>query len=74
MVIRVVLKRIEKFISIHGNTYDYSKVKYDGMHKKVCIICPKHGEFWQTPANHLKNHGCEANFPRRSIRQDLQMH
>ena len=20
---------------------------------KVCIICPKHGEFWQTPDAHI---------------------
>ena len=49
---------IEKFISIHGNTYDYSKVKYDGMHKKVCIICPEHGEFYQTPSKHILGQRC----------------
>ena len=27
------------------------------MEQKVCIICPIHGEFWQTPHNHLK-YGC----------------
>ena len=43
---------------IHDNKYDYSKVKYVNTNTKVCIICPEHGEFWQTPANHLKNHGC----------------
>ena len=24
----------------------------------VCIICPIHGEFWQTPNNHLFGAGC----------------
>ena len=47
----------EKFIEmsrqIHGDKYDYSKVEYDGMLKKICIICPKHGEFWQTPNAHI---------------------
>jgi uncharacterized protein CbrC (UPF0167 family) len=25
---------------------------------KICIICKEHGEFWQTPANHLKGKNC----------------
>lgn len=45
-------------IRIHGDKYDYSKTNYNGSHKKVCIICPEHGEFWQTPANHLQGQGC----------------
>ena len=49
---------IQKFIKIHGNKYDYSKVIYLGTHIKVCIICPIHGEFWQTPHNHLAGQGC----------------
>ena len=36
-----------------GNKYDYSKVNYINAHTKVCIICPTHGEFWQTPHNHI---------------------
>ncbi len=47
-------KFIERAIKIHGDKYDYSKVEYKGSHTKVCIICPKHGEFWQTSTNHLK--------------------
>lgn len=43
--------------SIHGETYDYSKVKYIKGGEKVCIICPIHGEFWQTPFNHT-HHRC----------------
>lgn len=50
---------IEKAIKIHGNKYDYSKVKYVNSKTKVCIICPKHGEFWQFPNNHLSGHGCQ---------------
>ena len=44
---------IQKAKQIHGDKYDYSKVKYVNSHTKVCIICPEHGEFWQTPNNHL---------------------
>lgn len=43
---------------IHGQRYDYSKVEYIGVHKNVNIICPLHGEFWQTPHSHLKGCGC----------------
>lgn len=49
---------IEKANKIHNNKYDYSKVKYVNNNTKVCIICPKHGEFWQTPHHHLNGHGC----------------
>lgn len=55
-------KSIENFIKeanqIHNNKYDYSKVEYKTALKKVIIICTLHGEFMQTPANHLNNVGC----------------
>ena len=50
---------IQKAKEIHGDKYDYSKVEYCGAHTKVCIICPTHGEFWQTPAKHLSGKGCK---------------
>lgn len=50
---------IEKFIEVHGEKYDYSKVLFEQMHKKVCIICPEHGEFWQTPSKHFLGQGCK---------------
>lgn len=50
---------IERAKEAHGNKYDYSKVEYTKMHEKVCIICPEHGEFWQTPHNHIRyKQGC----------------
>lgn len=49
---------IQKAHQIHGNKYDYSKVVYERTDKNVCIICPEHGEFWQSPNRHLNNHGC----------------
>ena len=52
----------EEFINnankTHFNKYDYSKVEYINYTTKVCIICSKHGEFWQTPGNHLQGQGC----------------
>lgn len=50
---------IEESIKVHGNKYDYSKVEYKGNKIKVCIICPIHGEFWQTPNSHLRGRGCD---------------
>lgn len=55
-------KTTEDFIvkakSVHGDKYDYSESKYEAALKKIKIICPKHGEFWQTPLNHVNGHGC----------------
>ena len=49
---------IEKARKVHGDRYDYSKVEYVNNRTKVCIICPIHGEFWQSPSKHLSGHGC----------------
>jgi hypothetical protein len=39
--------------------FDYSRVKYESMHKKIEIVCAAHGNFFQSPANHLaKKIGC----------------
>lgn len=51
---------IEKAKSVHGDKYDYSKVDYKDNHTKVCIVCPKHGEFWQKPQNHLRGQNCPS--------------
>ena len=49
---------IKKAKLVHGEKYDYSKVEYDGYNNNVIIICKKHGEFSQTPHNHLDGSGC----------------
>jgi hypothetical protein len=51
---------IEDAQKIHNNLYDYSKVEYKGCDTKVCIIDPEYGEFWQSPYQHLRSHGCPA--------------
>lgn len=53
-------KFIERAKKIHGNKYDYSKVKYKNNYTNVDIICQKHGIFQQTPFNHLKGKGCKV--------------
>lgn len=49
---------VAKALKIHGHTYDYSKVKYVRALDKVCIVCKKHGEFYQQPSAHLSGQGC----------------
>lgn len=50
---------IKKAKLIHGDLpYGYDKVEYTNNLTKVEIVCPEHGSFWQTPANHLTGYGC----------------
>ena len=49
---------IEKAKKIHGEKYDYTNTNYDNGHKKIKIKCLIHGEFEQTPCNHLSGYGC----------------
>ena len=54
-------KFIEEAKKVHGNKYDYNKVDMYNRDEngKVCIICPIHGEFWQTPYSHIRQkEGC----------------
>lgn len=58
---------IKKAMKIHGNKYDYSQVEYKGAHKKIKIICPKHGEFEQFANFHIRGHGClQCSIKKRS--------
>lgn len=49
---------IKKGRLTHNDKYDYSKVTYVNVATRVCIICPEHGEFWQTPDKHVRGGGC----------------
>jgi hypothetical protein len=48
---------ISKSSFVHNNCYDYSFVEYTNNRKKIKIICPTHGIFEQSPADHLSG-GC----------------
>lgn len=59
--IKNAINKTEYFINqarkVHGDKYDYSKVKYiDG--KSKVIIISEYGEFLQTPNSHLAGDGC----------------
>lgn len=48
-------------IKVHGEKYDYSKseLDYNGAFCKIKITCKKHGDFLQTPDNHVNDaKGC----------------
>ena len=62
---------ISKSILIHNNKYNYDKVIYKNNHTKVIIICYIHGEFLQTPKEHLRGSGCPKCFghPKSNIEE-----
>lgn len=53
---------VDEFISnanrIHGNKYDYSRVKYINSDTPIEIVCHKHGPFFQRTNGHLSGKGC----------------
>lgn len=49
---------IKKAKQIHGYKYDYSEFIYINSDTTGKIICKLHGEFHQTPSNHLKGTKC----------------
>jgi hypothetical protein len=57
-------KTTEEFIKqakvVHGNLYTYLNTIYIKSSTKIKIICNKrgHGEFEQSPSDHLQGHGC----------------
>jgi predicted nucleic-acid-binding Zn-ribbon protein len=52
---------IRKAKQKHGDTYDYSNVKYVNDITPVEIICTKHGPFYASPNNHIgKSSGCAS--------------
>ena len=50
---------------INGDKFDYSSVNYINNETKVKIICPEHGEFEQTPNNHITK---KQNCPKCSLK------
>jgi hypothetical protein len=50
---------VEKVSQLHNHFYDYSKFKYISNRTKGIVMCPKHGEFEQTPVHHFnRKQGC----------------
>ena len=49
---------INEAIRKHGAKYIYTNTVYTGTKTKTTIQCPTHGEFLQTPNDHLSGCGC----------------
>ncbi len=62
---------IIKAIAKHGDRFNYSKVVYVNNCTNVIIICPIHGEFECTPANHLKGTNCPKCSNEKQSRERL---
>ncbi len=59
LITSLLLHFIEKANTIHRYKYDYSLAVYKNIHTKIKIICPIHGLFEQSPANHIsRKSGC----------------
>ena len=70
---------IERFRLVHGLRYDYSKMSYKTATKKVLIVCPIHGEFFQSPYLHYNGAGCNkcaetlrSNSKRKSLENFIE--
>ena len=55
----------------HKSKYKYNKVVYKNSKSKVIITCPIHGDFEQTPKNHLSGCGCPRCAGRISSTKEL---
>lgn len=49
---------IRRATDMYDGRYDYDKVEFVDRYTKVTITCPIHGDFQQTPAQHLHGKGC----------------
>ncbi|WP_146526083.1 PDDEXK family nuclease [Novipirellula artificiosorum] len=50
---------VEAVANTHGPyRYDYQLENHINQYSKIKIICPSHGEFLQSVANHMRGHGC----------------
>jgi G:T-mismatch repair DNA endonuclease (very short patch repair protein) len=64
---------VARFTSVHGETYDYSRVVFRGYKEPVEVVCRKHGAFYQTPDNHFRGRqGCPS-CARTLIRESKQL-
>ena len=67
-------KSIDKFKEeaniVHKYKYDYNKVVYKTTDDNIAITCPIHGEFLQSPHDHLRGHGCPKCANQQSLVED----
>lgn len=62
---------VSKCKEVHGDLYDYSKVKYDGGFKDIKVICKEHGVFKINPRVHLfDKRECYICYPKGRFSKD----
>lgn len=49
---------VKRADEVHDVQFSYVEEGYEGVNKKITIICPTHGEFRQIGYNHLRGSGC----------------
>lgn len=61
----------EEFINrsnkIHNSKYNYDSVIYKNNHSKIRINCHIHGEYEQTPQDHLSGNGCSKCWAEKEL-------
>lgn len=65
---------ILKANKIHGQFYNYDFTEYVRNRDKVNIVCPLHGEFFQTPNAHLNGQGCKICGDEKGINKRTLSH
>lgn len=45
--------------AVHGEKYNYDKVRYRSIRDKVIISCDRHGDFSQSADSHYQGNGCK---------------
>ena len=55
---RTTAEFIAEARSVHGSVYAYDDTVYAGVHTRLTIKCPQHGQFQQLPYKHLAGMGC----------------
>ena len=50
---------VKRAKEIHGDMYNYDKVRFTSLTESVIITCPKHGDFNQPARSHLAGHSCK---------------
>ena len=68
-----IIQRFKDLREDKGEFYNYFEVEYINSSIKIKIICPLHGEFYQYPLDHIKNHnGCIKCSKLKSIQTNLE--
>lgn len=63
---------VKKYNEKYNYKYNYVGSVYQSMGRKITIECPAHGEFQQTPKQHLEFSGCKQCSSKRNNKDDLQ--